>query len=99
LAKIYEDKRIVIFWDNASWHKSPEVRSFLDTTSQFQLYNFPPYAPELNPQEHIWKEVREKKLNNRLIHDINAAANDAIEFIKNTTFNYKFFGAHGTLNV
>jgi transposase len=99
LAKKYPEKRIVIFWDNASWHKSQAVRTYLDITKQFKLYNFPPYAPELNPQEHVWKEMREKKLNNRLIANIDQAARDAISFIENTIFNYKFFGAHGTFNV
>lgn len=99
LAKQYVGKRIVIFWDNASWHKSDAVREFLTTTKQFQLYNFPPYAPDLNPQEHVWKEMREKKLNNRLIKDIDIAAKDAIAYIENTVFNYKFFGAQGTFNM
>jgi transposase len=99
LAKYYGEKRIVLFWDNASWHKSDEVKRFLDTTKQFQLYNFPPYAPDLNPQEHVWKELREKKLNNKLIKDINAAAKDAISFIENSIFKYKFFGAHGTFSM
>lgn len=98
LAKKYTNKRIVIFWDNASWHKSAEVRAFLATTNQFKLYNFPPYAPDLNPQEHVWKEMREKKLNNKLINDINIAANEAIKFIEDTIFKYKFFGLHGTFN-
>lgn len=90
LATKYHDKRIVIFWDNASWHKSSAVRDFLGITQQFKLYNFPPYAPELNPQEHVWKEMRDKTLNNKLITDIKAAANDAISFIENTIFQYKF---------
>lgn len=96
LAKKYERKRIVILWDNASWHKSEKVREYLRTTQQFQLYNFPPYAPDLNPQEHVWKEMREKVLNNKLITDINKLADTAIEFINNSIFKYKFFGVHGT---
>ena len=99
LAKLFIGKRIVIFWDNASWHKSAEVRKFLESTKQFQLYNFPPYAPDLNPQEHVWKELREKVLNNKLIRDINAAANDAASFINNSIFKYKFFGLHGTFTM
>ena len=43
LAKVYAKKRIVIFWDNASWHKSKEVKKFLDTTKQFQLYLYIQY--------------------------------------------------------
>jgi len=99
LAELHPKKRIVIFWDNASWHKSQTVREYLKTTKSFKLYNFPPYAPDLNPQEHVWKEVREKTLNNKLIRNIDDAAKSAVDFINNSLFKYKFFGAHGTFNV
>ena len=99
LARAYPRKRIVIVWDNASWHKSQAVRDFLSKTNQFKLYNFPPYAPELNPQEHIWKEMRDKVLNNRLIKDIETAAKEAVEFLNNAIFKYSFFGLHGTFKV
>jgi len=102
LKKLLRDnpgKRIVIVWDNASWHKSKAVRSFLETTNRFKLYNFPPYAPDLNPQEHIWKEAREKVLNNRLIKDVKIAVRKVIDFINNSIFKYRFFGLHGTFKV
>jgi transposase len=99
LASKHPRKRIVIFWDNASWHKSETVRAYLTATKQFQLYNFPPYAPDLNPQEHVWKELREKVLNNRLIGNIETVAQEAVEFLNNSLFKYKFFGLHGTYNM
>lgn len=99
LAKQYMNKRIVIFWDNAIWHKSETVRAYLGSTKQFQLYNFPPYAPDLNPQEHVWKEMRDKVLSNKLISNIEKASQDAIAFIENSIFKYKFFGVQGTFNM
>lgn len=99
LAAHHLGKRIVIFWDNASWHKSETVREYLKTTTRFQLYNFPPYAPDLNPQEHVWKEIRSRVLNNRLIKDIDIVAQQAIDFVNDSLFKYKFFGVHGTFNM
>ena len=32
----------------------------------------PPYAPELNPQEHVWDELREKEFPNRVFADLNS---------------------------
>jgi len=32
----------------------------------------PPYAPELNPQEHIWDELREKFFHNRAFDTLDA---------------------------
>ncbi len=99
LARQCDNKRIVIFWDNASWHKSKVVRDYLKSTSKFKFYNFPPYTPDLNPQEHVWKEMRDKVLTNTLIPDIDKAAKHAIEFINNAIFKYKFFGVHGTFKM
>jgi len=99
LTKKYPNKRIVIFWDNASWHKSQFVREYLATKNPFKLYNFPPYSPELNPQEHVWKEVRDKIINNKFITDIDKTLCEAIDFIESSLFKYRFFGVHGTFNV
>ena len=91
LARIHKHKRIVIFWDNASWHKSKTVREFLGTTTQFKLYNFPPYAPDLNPIEKVWKELKSKVFANRLIKNFEEIIKEALNFLKDNTFNYKFF--------
>jgi len=35
-----------------------------------QLLKLPPYAPELDPQEHIWDELRDKAFPNRVFADL-----------------------------
>ena len=35
-----------------------------------RLLRLPPYAPELNPQEHVWDELREKEFPNRVYADL-----------------------------
>jgi hypothetical protein len=32
----------------------------------------PPYSPELNPQEHLWDELREKYFHNRAFDSLGA---------------------------
>lgn len=32
----------------------------------------PPYSPELNPQEHVWDELREKFFHNRAFDSLDA---------------------------
>ena len=59
----YPDKRICLLWDNARWHKSKALRDKLkqgECLEDFQLINFPPYAPEQNPQEHVWKYAKDQ---------------------------------------
>ena len=57
LLRAYQDRRIFLIWDNVSWHKSKKIREFLSMINKKKtkliLFNFPPYSPELNPQEHV----------------------------------------------
>ena len=47
---------IVMVVDGASSH----VAKDLIVPKNIRLLRLPPYAPELNPQEHVWDELREK---------------------------------------
>lgn len=63
LKNYYQGKNICLIWDNARWHKSRLLRKHLKkgkVFSNFHLINFPPYAPDTNPQEHVWKYVRDE---------------------------------------
>jgi len=96
IANIYPDKKIIILWDNASYHKSEPVKEFLTNTKHsFHLINFPPYAPEENPQEHVWKEGRSKTTHNKFIENIDKASKKFVDYLNNTNFNYSLFGLSG----
>ena len=41
--------------DNASWHKSKSLR-----WGRFEPVYLPPYSPDLNPIERIWKLVKDE---------------------------------------
>jgi len=88
----YKGKNILLLWDNAPWHKGEALRTFLATCSNFKIINFPPYAPDENPQEHVWKTGRANTTHNTFISDIDAAARKLIIFLNNTIFKYEFFG-------
>lgn len=87
ISKTYMKKKILLIWDNASWHKSKQIKEFLKTTRQFDLFNFPPYSPELNPQEQVWKQLRQNITHNRLELDFNVLIKDSLKFLNNTNFN------------
>lgn len=91
IGKLYPKQKIVIIWDNASWHKSQEIRRYLsETKHDFHLINFPPYAPDENPQEHVWKAGRENATHNKFISDIDKATDEFVAYLNKTTFSYKF---------
>jgi transposase len=54
---------IVMVVDGASSHKAKE----LVVPENIRLIPLPAYSPELNPQEHIWDEVREKAFPNLVL--------------------------------
>lgn len=63
--------RIVMVLDGAGWHKA----GALAVPSNMRLLPLPPYAPELNPVEHIWDELREKAFGNLVFDSMDALEN------------------------
>jgi hypothetical protein len=57
---------LLMIVDGASSH----VAKALVVPENLRLYRLPPYAPELNPQEHLWDELREKEFPNRVFADM-----------------------------
>lgn len=56
--------QIHIILDNASAHKNHKLIDYLKT-SRIRLHYLPPYSPNLNPIERLWKVFREMTLYNR----------------------------------
>ena len=60
----YPDKSTIhIFCDNAPYYRNKSVREYLKT-SKIKLYFLPPYSPNLNPIERLWKWMKERILYN-----------------------------------
>ncbi len=91
LLKIYQDRKIFLIWDNAGWHKSKEIRTFLSKVNKnrirLELFNFPPYSPEFNPQEHVWKNLRQNITHNRMEKDFFMLAKDCLKYLNRNDFS------------
>jgi hypothetical protein len=61
-----EEYFIVMQVDQAGWHRSKE----LIIPANIRLIEQPAYSPEVNPVEHLWEELREKYLHNRLFSSL-----------------------------
>jgi transposase len=64
-------KEIVLVLDRAGWHTSPQV----EVPEHVHLLFLPPYSPELNPAEHLWR-LTDTALANRhfaTLEDLEAA--------------------------
>ena len=62
VAEDFADYFIVMQVDQAGWHRAKD----LQVPENIRLIFQPAYSPELNPVEHLWEELREKYLHNRV---------------------------------
>ena len=62
----FADSFLVMQVDQASWHCSQH----LQVPENMRLIFQPPYSPEVNPVEHLWKEIREKYFPNRIFSSL-----------------------------
>lgn len=89
---LYPKQKIVLLWDNAGWHKGSVVQEFIKEDGNMETIHFPKYAPEENPQEHVWKRGRSETTHNRFINDIDEATDDLVTFLNKTLFPYSILG-------
>jgi transposase len=68
VAKRHNDKYILMFLDQAGWHKAKNLK----IPENIRLVSLPAYSPELNPTEHIWDELREKHFHNTAFDSMGA---------------------------
>ena len=72
---------ILLVVDGAGNHHGDE----LEIPANIILQPLPPYAPELNPQENIWDEIREKIFKNfalKSMDEVNDKLDEAALYIK-----------------
>jgi len=66
LADKYPDDRIVLVCDRALWHRS----KYTKIPKRITVLFIPPYTPEMNPVEQVWRELR-TLMGNTLYQNIN----------------------------
>lgn len=62
VASRHPEDRIIMILDGAGWHTA----GYLTVPVNMKLLPLPPYAPELDPMEHLWDDLREKWFHNRV---------------------------------
>ena len=66
VAEDFADYFIVIQVDQAGWHRAKDLK----VPENIRLIFQPAYSPEVNPVEHLWEELREKYLHNRIFESL-----------------------------
>jgi transposase len=90
--KLYPTSKLVIFWDNAGWHKGSKAQEWIEQDGNTKTVYFPPYTPDFNPQEHVWKAGRSHVTHNRHIMKLKEVAEEFRQYLESRTFCYELLG-------
>lgn len=85
--KLYPTQKVLLLWDGAGWHRGSVAQEAL-VIHNIEAIHFPPYSPQLNPQEHVWKQGRTAVTHNRFIPKIEPVTKELVDYLNATTFPY-----------
>lgn len=77
LSKQYPNDIILLCCDGAAWHKAGS----LEVPDNIELFFIPPYTPEMNPIEQIWKELRKMGFRNEVFATLDKVVDRLCEVI------------------
>jgi hypothetical protein len=77
LSATYPNDFILLVADGAAWHKAKT----LEIPENIEIFPLPPYTPELNPIEQIWKELRKRGFKNEIFQTLDKVVDRLCETI------------------
>ncbi len=86
---------ILLLWDRAPWHSGPAIRDVLAANPRLEVMSFPVAAPEVNPQEHVWKATRRAVSHNHTVPRLAELADRFEGHLTSTTFESSFLDRYG----
>ena len=91
----FPDPPLMLLWDRAPWHKGAPIRDLLQANPRLELLALPPGAPDLNPQEHVWKAARMTISHNHHVPRLQPLADQFLHYLNHTTFPSSLLDLHG----
>ena len=77
---------IRVIWDNAAYHKGPDVRAFLQRPEcRIHLIQLSTYCSHLNPIERLWAVLHEYVTHNKVYETRHDFARAILNFLRDTT--------------
>ncbi len=64
--------KLLVIWDGSPIHRARVVKDFLaaGAAARLRLERLPAYAPDLNPDEGVWRHLKHVELRNRCCRDL-----------------------------
>jgi transposase len=89
------DVPVVVFLDRAPWHRGQPIRNVLAAHPRLELIYLPVAAPDLNPQEHVWKVVRRAVSHNHSHSRLDELADQFEQHLNDNTFACSLLDRYG----
>jgi transposase len=80
-AKNPDEKKITLIMDNAAYNRSGKVK-ILAKKLKIHLFYLPPYSPNLNPIERLWKFMKRKVLYNKYYEQLSEFEDACMNFFR-----------------
>lgn len=91
----FPGRPILFFWDRAPWHRGEPIRQVLAANPRLEIMEYPVAAPELNPQEQVWKQTRRAVSHNHITPKLPNLADDFEHHLRSHTFESSFLDRYG----
>lgn len=69
IGQSHKNRKVVVVMDQAPSHTAKKIKSFIDNQTQLKTFYIPPYSPELNPDEKVWRHLKNVSLKNNMAKD------------------------------
>jgi transposase len=86
---------ILLFWDRAPWHQGDPIRRVLADHPRLEILYYPVAAPDLNPQEQVWKQTRRTVSHNHITPKLLTLADHFEAHLKSNVFHSSFLDRYG----
>jgi transposase len=91
ILKEQKEGKIHIILDNARYYHAQVVKDFLEENSRIVLHFMPPYSPNLNIIERLWKILKKEVVYNKFYLKFNDFRKAVINFLENKSWMHEKF--------
>jgi transposase len=95
LATAFPKQHILLLWDRAPWHRGKEIDAVLKAHPQLKILYLPTAAPDLNPQEQVWKSARGAVSHNHSQRKLDDLADEFEDFLNSNSFPCSLLDKYG----
>ena len=99
ILQTHPDVPILLLCDRAAWHRGAAIREVLAAHPRLETLLLPVAAPDLNPQEQVWKATRQAMSHNHTMTTLPDLADRCASHLSKTTFPTTFLEHRGFYTV